>query len=83
MKKFRHGFVDLQVNGCCGIDFSDIGMTEEAFAKACRLILDSGTVAFLPTVIARRHPPLPVRTTADRQRTQRKKISNHQSSPSY
>jgi len=45
------GFVDLQVNGCKGIDFSGHDLTEKNFIQACRDILVNGTVAFLPTVI--------------------------------
>jgi N-acetylglucosamine-6-phosphate deacetylase len=45
------GFVDLQVNGCKGIDFSGDDLTDENFRQACRDILTSGTAAFLPTVI--------------------------------
>jgi N-acetylglucosamine-6-phosphate deacetylase len=45
------GFVDLQVNGYKGVDFSSVDLTEEDFAKACRQLLSSGTSAFLPTVI--------------------------------
>jgi N-acetylglucosamine-6-phosphate deacetylase len=45
------GFVDLQVNGYQGVDFSSPDLTEEAFIDACRALLDAGTVAFLPTII--------------------------------
>ncbi|MFW6146096.1 MAG: N-acetylglucosamine-6-phosphate deacetylase [Planctomycetota bacterium] len=45
------GFVDLQVNGFVGVDFTDAGLTAEAFRKACRALLARGTAAFLPTVI--------------------------------
>ena len=45
------GFVDLQVNGYLGVDFSAPDLTEEAFVGACRALLSTGTVAFLPTVI--------------------------------
>jgi len=45
------GFVDLQVNGYRGTDFSSPGLTEEAFAQACRDLLGQGTAAFLPTMI--------------------------------
>jgi N-acetylglucosamine-6-phosphate deacetylase len=44
------GFVDLQVNGFEGIDFSRPDLTEADFAKACRSLLRKGTVAFLPTL---------------------------------
>jgi N-acetylglucosamine-6-phosphate deacetylase len=45
------GFVDLQVNGYRGTDFSSPDLAEEAFAGACRDLLGQGTVAFLPTII--------------------------------
>ena len=45
------GFVDLQVNGFVGVDFTDADLTAEAFRKACRTLLSRGTAAFLPTVI--------------------------------
>jgi N-acetylglucosamine-6-phosphate deacetylase len=45
------GFVDLQVNGYQGVDFSSPDLTEEVFADACRALLDAGTAAFLPTII--------------------------------
>jgi len=46
------GFVDLQVNGYKGIDFSSPDLTEEAFVFACRELEKKGTVAFLPTIIS-------------------------------
>jgi len=51
MKKILPGFVDLQVNGWHGVDFSAAGLTETVFAEACRGVLSSGVVAFLPTLI--------------------------------
>lgn len=45
------GFVDLQVNGYGGVDFSDAAVAPEQFAAACRGVLSRGTVAFLPTLI--------------------------------
>ncbi len=45
------GFVDLQVNGYLGIDFSSPDLTEESCAHACRSLLQAGTAAFLPTLI--------------------------------
>jgi N-acetylglucosamine-6-phosphate deacetylase len=43
--------VDVQVNGFRGVDFSSPDLTREAFAEACRGVLDRGTRAFLPTVV--------------------------------
>jgi len=45
------GFVDLQVNGFAGVDFSAPTLDTEAFAGACRSMRQSGTAAFLPTLI--------------------------------
>eukprot|EP00949_MAST-11_sp_MAST-11-sp1_P000535 g535.t1 len=45
------GFVDLQVNGHGGVDFSSQGLTAAAVRKACDGVLSSGCCAFLPTVI--------------------------------
>jgi N-acetylglucosamine-6-phosphate deacetylase len=48
---FLPGLIDLQVNGYHGVDFSDAGLTEEDFTRACRELLATGTTAFLPTLI--------------------------------
>lgn len=45
------GFVDLQVNGYKGVDFSGKDLTEERFIYACKELIRQGTVAFLPTII--------------------------------
>lgn len=45
------GLVDLQVNGCQGIDFSGEDLTEESFTHACRELFRHGNSLFLPTVI--------------------------------
>jgi N-acetylglucosamine-6-phosphate deacetylase len=45
------GFVDLQVNGFRGVDFSSPGLTEADCVRACRELAACGTMAFLPTVI--------------------------------
>lgn len=45
------GFVDLQVNGFMGVDYSAPDLPEEAFINSCRSLLKQGTAAFLPTVI--------------------------------
>jgi len=45
------GFVDLQVNGYLGADFSSPDLTEDSFAHACEALFQAGTAAFLPTVI--------------------------------
>lgn len=45
------GFVDLQVNGCRGIDFSALGLTAEHVRDAAAWLYERGTLAFCPTVI--------------------------------
>ncbi len=46
------GFIDLQVNGYKGVDFSSRKLTEDAFVFACRELQKKGTVGFLPTIIS-------------------------------
>lgn len=43
------GMVDLQVNGCFGIDFSDA--SREAWTTARRALLRTGVTSFVPTLI--------------------------------
>ena len=45
------GFVDLQVNGAMGADFSSPELTRDKFAQACNYLLERGTAAFLPTLV--------------------------------
>ena len=45
------GFIDLQVNGFIGVDFSSEALTEEAFLQAGHALIARGTAAFLPTLI--------------------------------
>jgi len=45
------GLVDLQVNGYAGVDFSSPDLTETDFIAACEQLFESGTTAFLPTMI--------------------------------
>lgn len=45
------GFVDLQVNGAMGADFSSPELTGDKFAQACNYLLERGTAAFLPTLV--------------------------------
>ncbi|MCX7935656.1 MAG: amidohydrolase family protein, partial [Planctomycetota bacterium] len=45
------GFIDLQVNGFSGVDFSSPALTAEQFASACRALRQKGTAGFLATVI--------------------------------
>lgn len=43
--------IDLQVNGYLGVDFSSPELTEDDFIRACDAMLQTGTAAFLPTMI--------------------------------
>jgi N-acetylglucosamine-6-phosphate deacetylase len=45
------GFIDLQVNGYRGVNFSSPKLTEKSFAIACNQLFKNGTAAFLPTMI--------------------------------
>lgn len=45
------GFVDLQVNGYKGVDFSSLSLTEDSFIATCAALEKNGTAGFLPTVI--------------------------------
>lgn len=45
------GLVDLQINGYRGVDFSDVNLTPDDFARACRGVFDAGTTAFLATIV--------------------------------
>jgi N-acetylglucosamine-6-phosphate deacetylase len=45
------GFVDLQVNGFRGVDFSATDLTESAAATALRGLVADGTALMLPTLI--------------------------------
>ena len=46
------GFVDLQVNGYAGVDFSNPELTRADFVSAARRVLNDGCcVAFVPTII--------------------------------
>lgn len=45
------GFVDLQVNGYRGVDFSAPDLTEDAAVAALRGLISDGTAVLLPTLI--------------------------------
>ena len=51
------GFVDLQVNGFHGVDFSSPQLTEGDFLRAADLLFREGISMFLPTVITS-HPAI-------------------------
>jgi glucosamine-6-phosphate deaminase len=46
------GFVDLQVNGAGGVDFSSPSLTVDDARRAFRLILSAGCAAFCPTIVS-------------------------------
>lgn len=45
------GYIDLQINGYKGVNFSDPELTEGQFLDVCRGIADTGTAVFLPTLV--------------------------------
>lgn len=45
------GFIDLQVNGFMGVDFSDLKLTKESLLKATKALWKIGVTTFIPTVI--------------------------------
>ena len=45
------GYVDLQVNGHIGIDFSSPDLTKDKIIFAARELRKQGTIAFLPTIV--------------------------------
>ena len=47
----ENGFVDVQINGNFGVDFSDPSLTEDQFMVAADHIFASGTEIFLPTIV--------------------------------
>ena len=48
---FNPGWVDLQVNGHNGVDYSDPSLTADKFLKSAEELLATGTAVFLPTII--------------------------------
>lgn len=48
------GFIDLQLNGCYGIDFSNVEQMKnrENIRKCCRELVKTGVTAFCPTLIS-------------------------------
>ena len=45
------GFVDLQVNGYAGVNFSDPGLTLAQVSRTAQRLARRGTLGFCPTVI--------------------------------
>ncbi len=48
---FNPGWVDLQVNGHNGVDYSEEGLTADKFLRSAEELLATGTEVFLPTII--------------------------------
>lgn len=51
MQRNRSGYIDLQVNGFQGIDFSSPEVTGQEIEVAFRALIERGTAGFLPTII--------------------------------
>ena len=47
----KKGFVDLQVNGYLGVDFSGSGLTIEKIAFVTQKMVEQGAAAYCPTVV--------------------------------
>ena len=47
----NHGWVDLQVNGHNGVDYSDPALTKDGILKSIEELLATGTAMFLPTIV--------------------------------
>ncbi len=68
-----HGFVDLQVNGFLGLNFSDPGLTPAHIRTITRELIARGTLAYCPTLITspldvyRRNLPLIATAMRDRE----------------
>ncbi|MBR2625385.1 MAG: hypothetical protein IKD23_03190 [Lentisphaeria bacterium] len=45
------GWIDLQVNGHNGVDYSEEGLTADKFIKSAEELIATGTEIFLPTII--------------------------------
>ena len=46
-----NGFVDIQVNGILGVDFTGDGLALDDVRRATRELADRGTIAYCPTVV--------------------------------
>lgn len=81
------GFVDLQVNGCRGVDFSSPSLTAEDIRAAAAWLYGRGTLAFCPTVITAdlavyRHVlPLLARVMAEQSRGTAQMLGIHLEGP--
>ncbi|MFH1969801.1 MAG: hypothetical protein ABIJ53_05735, partial [Verrucomicrobiota bacterium] len=48
----RHGFIDIQLNGFKGINFSSPNLTLDQVRMATRELVMAGTTAYCPTVVS-------------------------------
>ena len=47
----KREYIDLQVNGFAGVDFSTLELDYDSFMKAAEKVFSTGTVVFLPTIV--------------------------------
>ena len=47
----KREYIDLQVNGFAGVDFSTLELSYDSFMKAAEKIFSTGTAIFLPTIV--------------------------------
>jgi len=52
------GFIDIQINGYMGVDFSDPELVTEDLQKVTRALWETGVTTFIPTVITNSHEHL-------------------------
>jgi N-acetylglucosamine-6-phosphate deacetylase len=73
MNSETSGFIDLQVNGCIGVDFNANRLTRDDWNSARRYLHRDGTHAFLPTIITDDHQAMcrKLQTVAQHIRTDR------------
>ena len=55
------GYVDIQLNGCHGVDFNRSDLSVEQFHFACEKLRGNGVRAFLPTLITASQPDMRIR----------------------
>ena len=64
------GFIDLQVNGFCGIDFNNPNFQGDDLVDVCRKLLETGVTVFCPTLITADYSRLARNITEIRQACQ-------------
>ena len=45
------GWIDLQVNGHAGVDYSEATLSEESFLRSAEALINDGTEIFCPTIV--------------------------------